>query len=67
MKQQTRKNSYKNKNKNNGKEKSLASNKNAKKGTLLKCKLKSCRAIKYQSVYGSVTGRSARAPIQFFY
>jgi hypothetical protein len=42
-------------------------NKDAKKGTLLKCRLKTCRAKKYQSVYGSIRGGSARATRPLFY
>jgi len=42
-------------------------NKDAKKGTLLKCRLKTCRAKKYQAVYGAVSGGSARENIQLFY
>ena len=34
-------------------------NKNAKKGTQLKCRMKTCRAKKYQSVYGG-TARTTR-------
>jgi hypothetical protein len=41
--------------------------KDAKKGTLLKCRLKTCRAKKYQSVYGSATGGSARENKPLFY
>lgn len=35
----------------------------AKKGTLLKCRMKTCRANKYKSVYGSSAGGSIRANI----
>jgi hypothetical protein len=42
-------------------------NKDAKKGTLLKCRLKTCRAKKYQAVYGAVRGGSARENRQLFY
>lgn len=41
--------------------------KNAKKGTQLKCRLKTCRANKYKAVYGAVTGGSARSNRQLFY
>lgn len=41
-------------------------NKYAKKGTQMKCKLKSCRAKKYQSVYGS-TRSHIRSNKQLFY
>lgn len=41
--------------------------KDAKKGTLLKCRLKTCRAKKYRSIYGSATGGSTRANRQLFY
>lgn len=39
----------------------------AKKGTQLKCRLKTCKAIKYQSVYGSARGGSIRGARQLFY
>ena len=42
-------------------------NKDAKKGTQLKCRLKTCRAKKYQSVYGAASGGSARAPRPIYY
>jgi hypothetical protein len=35
--------------------------KEAKKGTYLKCRLKTCRAKKYQSVYGASHGGSIRS------
>ena len=35
---------------------------NAKKGTQLKCKLKTCRAKMYKSVYGAASGGSIRNP-----
>ena len=35
----------------------------AKKGTQLKCRMKTCRANKYKSVYGSSAGGSIRANI----
>ena len=41
--------------------------KDAKKGTQLKCRLKTCRAKKYQAVYGADTGGSIRASRQFYY
>jgi hypothetical protein len=41
--------------------------KDAKKGTQLKCRLKTCRAKKYQAVYGAATGGSIRASRQLFY
>ena len=41
--------------------------KDAKKGTLLKCRLKTCRAKKYISVYGSARGGSSREPRPLFY
>lgn len=34
----------------------------AKKGTQLKCKLKTCRAKMYKSVYGAASGGSIRNP-----
>jgi len=34
--------------------------KDAKKGAQLKCRLKTCRAKKYQAVYGAATGGSIR-------
>ncbi len=37
------------------------------KGTHLKCKLKSCKAKMYQSVYGSSTGGSIRSNRAAFY
>jgi hypothetical protein len=40
---------------------------NAKKGTQLKCRLKTCRSKTYQSVYGSGRGKSARSNMQLFY
>jgi hypothetical protein len=40
---------------------------NAKKGTQLKCILKTCRAKKYQSVYGSTTGGRTRSNRPLFY
>jgi hypothetical protein len=58
---QSRKNSCKNK------KKSLVNHKNAKKGTLLNCKHKTCKAIKYQSVYGSVKGGTTRSIRPLFY
>lgn len=39
----------------------------AKKGTQIKCMLKSCRAKKYQSVYGLSTGGRIRATIPIYY
>lgn len=42
-------------------------NKDAKKGTQLKSRLKTCRAKKYLSVYGSARGGSAREPRPLFY
>ena len=42
-------------------------NKDAKKGTQLKCRLKTCRAKKYQAVYGAIRGGSARENRQLFY
>ena len=41
-------------------------NKDAKKATQLKCRMKTCRAIKYMSVFGS-TGGSIRSNKQLFY
>ena len=41
--------------------------KNAKKGTELKCKLKSCRAKMYKSVYGVSKGGSIRSNRLMFY
>jgi hypothetical protein len=43
------------------------SSKNAKKGTELKCKLKSCKAKMYQSVYGVSEGGRIRSNLQMFY
>lgn len=40
---------------------------NAKKGTQLKCRLKTCRSKRYQSVYGSAQGKSARSNTLLFY
>ena len=40
--------------------------KHAKKGTHLSCKMKSCKAHKYKSVYGS-NGGSIRSNISAFY
>jgi hypothetical protein len=42
-------------------------NKDAKKGTQLKCRLKTCRAKKYQAVYGATRGGSARETRPLFY
>ena len=42
-------------------------NKYAKKGTLLKCRLKTCRAKKYKSVYGSTIGGNIRSERHMFY
>lgn len=42
-------------------------NKNAIKGTELKCKLKSCKAKMYQSVYGLSEGGSIRSNKHLFY
>ena len=44
-----------------------AENNYAKKGTELKCKLKSCISKKYQSVYGASTGGSIRKTIQSYF
>ena len=41
-------------------------NKNAIKGTQLKCKLKSCKAKMYQSVYGMSAGGNIRSPLAAF-
>jgi hypothetical protein len=41
-------------------------NKDAKKATQLKCRMKTCRAKKYMSVFGS-TGGSIRSNRQLFY
>ena len=43
------------------------SQKNAKKGTQLKCRLKTCRSKRYQSVYGAAQGQSARSNAALFY
>lgn len=69
MSQKTRKHKhkYKCKKQNTKTEKCLASNNDAKKGILLKCKLKTCKAVKYQSLYGSLTGGMFRTPRQLFY
>ena len=40
--------------------------KNAKKSTSMKCRLKTCRAKKYQSVYGSETKGIIRSLRQLF-
>jgi hypothetical protein len=42
-------------------------NKDAKKGTQLKCKLKTCRTKMYQSVYGATTGGSIRTTRQLYF
>lgn len=42
-------------------------NKDAKKGTQLKCRLKTCRAKKYQSIFGAAYGGSIRAERPLFY
>ena len=42
-------------------------NKYTKKGTNIKCKLKSCMSKKYQSVYGLATGGSIRKPRQLHF
>lgn len=42
-------------------------NKDAQKGTQLKCRLKTCRAKKYQAVYGAATGGGIRSARQLFY
>lgn len=39
----------------------------AKKGTQLKLKIKTCRAKMYQSVYGAARGGSIRSSRQLFY
>ena len=39
----------------------------AKKGTQLKCRLKTCRSKKYQAVYGAIKGGKARENRQIFY
>jgi len=41
-------------------------NKDAKKGTQLKCRLKTCRSKKYQSIYGASVGGSIRTERQIF-
>jgi hypothetical protein len=41
-------------------------NHNAKKATQLKCRMKTCRAKKYQAIYGS-SGGSIRSTRQLFY
>ena len=41
-------------------------NKNAKKGTQIKCRMKTCNAKKYSAVYGS-TGGSIRSNIGIFF
>ena len=41
-------------------------NKDAKKGTQIKCMMKTCRAKKYKSIYGS-SGGSIRSTRQLFY
>jgi hypothetical protein len=38
----------------------------AKKGTQLSCKMKSCKAKKYASIYGS-NGGCTRSPVLLFY
>ena len=42
-------------------------NKDAKKGTSMKCRLKTCRAKKYQSVYGSESKGMIRSLRQLFF
>jgi hypothetical protein len=42
-------------------------NKDAKKGTQKRCMMKTCRAKKYQSIYGSSGGGSIRSNRQLFY
>jgi hypothetical protein len=46
--------------------KNYKKNKYIKNSILLKCRLKTCKAKKYQSVYGSVSGGSARSARQLF-
>ena len=40
---------------------------NAKKGTHIKCRLKSCRVRKYQSVYGGSSASTIRSTELLFY
>lgn len=42
-------------------------NNNAKKGTQLKCRLKTCRSKMYQSVYGAARGGNIRSNIALFF
>ena len=51
----------------NCKNKTQKCKKNVKRGTELKCKLKSCKAKLYQSIYGVSEGGSIRSNQQFFY
>jgi hypothetical protein len=41
--------------------------KDAKNGTQLKYRLKTCRSKKYQSIYGAASGGSSREPRQLYY
>ncbi len=41
--------------------------KDAKKGAQLRCRLKTCRFKKYQSIYGASSGGSARENRQLYY
>ena len=45
----------------------VAQNKDAKKGTQIKCMMKTCRAKKYQAIYGSSGGGSIRSNRRLFY
>ena len=46
---------------------SLLPSTNAKKGTHIKCRLKSCRARKYKSVYGGSSASTIRSTEPLFY
>lgn len=58
---------YSKKTRKNCKKKLRDCDKDAKKGTHIKCRLKTCRAKKYQSVYGAARGGNIRAARPLFY
>ena len=62
MRNKTRKNFKKNK-----RDCLATQHKDAKKGTQLKCRLKTCISKKYQAVYGASRGGGIRAARQSFY
>ena len=41
--------------------------KGTKKGTIIKCSLKTCRAKKYQSIYGGASGGAIRSRVPLFF